>query len=50
VNNAPTGAASGARVGFDPAVAAGLKASPERRPANVGRSRSPEGGYLPFRE
>ncbi len=37
VNNAPTGAAWAARVGFDPAAAAGLKASPERRPANAGR-------------
>ncbi len=35
-NNAPTGAASATRVGFDPAAAAGLKASPERRPANAG--------------
>jgi len=36
VNNAPTGAASAAPAGFDPAAAAGLKASPERRPANAG--------------
>ena len=44
VNNAPAGAGSAAPAGFDPAAGAGLKASPERRPANVGRSRSPEGG------
>jgi len=43
VNNAPAGAGSAAPAGFDPAAAAGLKASPERRPANAGRSRSPEG-------
>ncbi len=50
VNNAPTGTASAAPVGFDPAAWAGLKASPERRPAKAGRSRSPEGGYSPLRE
>ncbi len=43
VNNAPAGAGSAAPAGFDPAAAAGLKASPERRPANAGRSRSPKG-------
>ncbi len=43
VNNAPAGAGSAAPAGFDPAGAAGLKASPERRPTNAGRSRSPEG-------
>jgi hypothetical protein len=44
VNNAPAGAGSAAPAGFDPAAGAGRKASPERRPANAGRSRSPEGG------
>ena len=43
VNNALAGAGSAAPAGFDPAAAAGLKASPERRPAHAGRSRSPEG-------
>jgi hypothetical protein len=48
VNNALTGAASATRVGFDPADAAGLKASPEpeRRLANAGRSRRAEVGLF----
>ncbi len=43
VNNAPAGAGLAAPAGFDPTAGAGLKASPERRAANAGRSRSPEG-------
>ncbi len=46
MNNAPAGAGWAAPAGFDPASAAGLKASSERRRANAGRSRSPEGGLF----